>query len=61
MSTGLKGGGSPDGLVEGGAEELTAVLTEADARHSFTVGAFKPPQTLATLDLPHLNTQQPSP
>lgn len=46
---------SPDRLVEGGAEQLTAVLTEADARHSFAVGPFKPPQTLAALDLPHLN------
>lgn len=48
---------SPDGLVEGGAEELAAVLTESDTRHAFTVGAFEPPQTLAALDLPHLHTQ----
>lgn len=48
---------SPDGLVEGGAEELAAVFTESDTRHAFTVGAFEPPQTLAALDLPHLHTQ----
>lgn len=48
---------SPDGLVEGGAEELAAVFTESDARDSFTVGAFEPAQTLAALDLPHLHTQ----
>lgn len=49
--------GSPDGLVEGGAEELAAVFTETDTRDSFTVSTFKPPQTLAALDLPHLDTQ----
>lgn len=48
----------PDGLVEGGAEELAAVFTETDAGYSFTVGAFEPPQTLAALDLPHLCTQK---
>lgn len=48
---------SPDGLVKGGAEELTAVFTETDACDSFTVCTFKPPQTLTALDLPHLNTQ----
>lgn len=47
---------SPDGLVKGGAEELTAVFTEADTCDSFTVSSFKPPQTLTALDLPHLNT-----
>lgn len=46
----------PDCLVEGGAEELAAVFTETDACYSFTVGAFKPPQTLTALDLPHLHT-----
>lgn len=50
------GGVRPDGLVEGRTEELTAVLTEAEAGHSFTVGALKPSQTLSTLDLPHLHT-----
>lgn len=34
---------SPDGLVKGGAEELTAVFTEADTCDSFTVSSFKPP------------------
>lgn len=48
---------SPDGLVEGGAEELAAVFTESDTGDAFTVGAFEPPQTLAALDLPHLRTQ----
>lgn len=48
---------SPDGLVEGGAEELAAVFTEADAGDSFTVGALEPPQTLTALDLPHLNRE----
>lgn len=47
----------PDGLVEGGTEELAAVFTETDACYSFTVGTFKPPQTLTTLDLPHLHTE----
>lgn len=47
---------SPDCLVKGGAEELAAVFTEAHTRHSFTVGALEPPQALAALDLPHLNT-----
>lgn len=46
----------PDSLIEGGTEELAAVLTETHTRYSFTVGTFKPPQTLATLDLPHLHT-----
>lgn len=49
---------SPDGLVEGGTEQLAAVLTETDAGYSFTVGAFEPSQTLAALDLPHLCTQK---
>lgn len=48
----------PDCLVEGGAEELAAVFTETDARYSFTVGAFEPPQTLTALDLPHLHTHK---
>lgn len=51
---------SPDGLVKGGAEELTAVFTEADTCDSFTVSSFKPPQTLTALDLPHLNTHTQS-
>ena len=46
----------PDCLVEGGTEELTAVFTATDTCYSFTVGAFKPPQTLTALDLPHLHT-----
>ena len=46
----------PDGLVEGGTEQLAGVFTETDACDSFTVGTFKPPQTLAALDLPHLHT-----
>ena len=46
----------PDGLVEGGTEQLAAVLTEAHTRHTFTVGALEPPQALPTLDLPHLYT-----
>lgn len=46
---------SPDGLVEGGAEELAAVFTEADTGDSFAVGALEPPQTLTALDLPHLD------
>lgn len=44
----------PDGLIEGGAEELAAVLTEAETRDSFAVAALEPPQALPTLDLPHL-------
>lgn len=45
---------SPDGLVEGGAQQLAAVLTETHAGHAFAVSALKPTQALATLDLPHL-------
>lgn len=45
----------PDCLVKGGTEELAAVFAETDACYSFTVGAFKPPQTLTALDLPHLH------
>lgn len=48
---------SPDGLVEGGTEELAAVFAERDTRDSFTVGSFEPPQALAALDLPYLRTQ----
>lgn len=48
----------PDCLVKGSTEELAAVFTEAETRYSFTVGTFKPPQTLTTLDLPHLSTQK---
>lgn len=45
---------SPDGLVEGGAQQLAAVLTETHAGHAFAVSALKAAQTLAALDLPHL-------
>lgn len=51
---------SPDGLVEGGTEELAAVFTEGHTRDSFTVGAFEPAQTLAALDLPYLHTHTQS-
>lgn len=44
----------PDGLVKGGAEDLIAVLGEAETSYSFVVSVLKPPQAQATLDLPHL-------
>lgn len=55
---------SPNGLIEGCRENLTAVFTEADTGDTFTVSTLISPQTLATLDLPHLkkktNTTHPA-
>lgn len=48
----------PNGLVEGGAEQLAAVLAETEAGDTFTVGTLKAPQALATLDLPYLSEER---
>lgn len=46
----------PDGLIEGGTEQLAGVFTETHTRYSFAVGTLESPQTLTALDLPHLHT-----
>lgn len=48
----------PDGLVEGGAEDLVVVLGEAQTGHTFAVGVLKPAQAQAAQDLPHLQQQR---
>lgn len=48
---------SPDSLVEGSRENLSAVFTEAETGDTFTMSALIPPQTLTALNLPHLDKQ----
>lgn len=50
-------GVSPEGLVKGTAEDLTAVLGEAQTSHAFVVSVLKPTQAQSTLDFPHLLSQ----
>lgn len=47
----------PDGLVEGAAEDLVAVLGEAQTGHALVVGVLESAQAQTTLDLPHLTQQ----
>lgn len=52
---------SPDSLVEGSRENLSAVFTEAETGDTFTVSTLIPPQTLTALNLPYLDkTYNPS-
>lgn len=51
---------SPNGLIEGCRENLTAVFTEADTGDTFTVSTLISPQTLTALDLPNLKKDIPS-
>lgn len=47
----------PDGVVEGGTEDLVAVFGKAQTGHTFVVSMLKPTHTQAALDLPHLPQQ----
>ena len=49
-------GCSPDGAVQGGAEDEAAVLREAQRGHPLGVGPLKPAQTQPTVELPHLHS-----
>ena len=48
---------SPDGAVQGGAEDLAAVLGEAHTGDAPGVGTLKPTQTQPAVDLPHLRAR----